>query len=153
MLTTAPTLSWRCERLCGRCHGKLFVGHDELVCLLCGWRCYPRVRRLRLSKRDRAQRRVRVRRVAQEAALLGVCIVCLDPAVTKKHCQHHREMNNAAALARQQARRDAGLCRRCNWPALTRDFCQRHRDMERVRQRARYRRRRRDREATFVSPL
>ena len=33
-------------------------------------------RRPRLSERDRAQRRVRVRRVAQVAASLGVCIVC-----------------------------------------------------------------------------
>ena len=129
--------------MCARCHGRLLVApeNDGLYCLSCGWRFYPPARRLRLSGHDRAQRRVRVRRVAQVAASLGVCIVCGADAVTAKHCQRHREMNNAAALARKLARQAAGLCRRCPWPAETRDFCRRHREMNAARQRDRYRRR------------
>ena len=127
--------------MCGRCHGRLFVAPDDpaLYCVACGWRFYPPARRLRLSDHDRAQRRVRVRRVAQVAASLGVCLVCGARAVTSKHCQRHREMNNPAALARKQARRAAGLCRRCPWPAETRDFCRRHREMDAARQRDRWR--------------
>ena len=129
--------------MCGRCHGRLFVAPDDpaLYCVACGWRFYPPARRLRLSGHDRAQRRVRVRRVSLEASARGACHVSGADAVTAKHCQRHREMNNAAALARKLARRAAGLCRRCPWPAVTRDFCHRHRAMDAARQRDRYRRR------------
>ena len=129
--------------MCARCHGRLLVAPDDpaLYCLVCGWRWYPPVRLSRLSERNRAQRRARVRRVALEASARGACHVCGADAVTSKHCQRHREMNNAAALARKQARQAAGLCRRCPWPAETRDFCGRHRAMNAARQRDRYRRR------------
>ena len=64
---------------------------------MCGWRMYPTPRRLRLSPRDRAQRRDRVRRVALEASERGACHTCGADAVTAKHCQRHRDLNNAAA--------------------------------------------------------
>ena len=94
-----------------------------------------------LGSQDRAQRRARVRRVALEASARGACHVCGAAAVTAKHCPRHRDLNNAAALARKLARQAAGLCRRCPWPAETRDFCRRHREMDAARQRTRYRQR------------
>ena len=114
--------------MCGRCAGHLVKSDGDVVCLVCGWRSYPTTRLYRLSPRDRAQRRARVRRVALEANARGACITCGADAVTTKFCQLHREMNNAAALARIQSRHDARLCLDCDLPALTRSHCRRHRD-------------------------
>ena len=79
--------------------------------------------------------------VAETTSARGACHVCGAAAVTAKHCPRHRDLNNAAALARKLARQAAGLCRRCPWPAETRDFCRRHREMDAARQRTRYRQR------------
>ena len=113
--------------VCNRCAGHLVKRDAEVVCLVCGWRGYPSRRRHRLSPRDRAQRRVRVRRVALEAAAQGACHTCGAAAVTAKHCAHHRDLNNAAARARMQSRRAARICRYCELPAVTRDYCAGHR--------------------------
>ena len=107
---------------------------------VCGWRRYPTPRRLRLGARDRAQRRARVRRVALEASARGACHVCGADAVTAKHCQRHRDLNNAAARARLQSRRAARLCRDCELPAVTRDYCGRHRAAHNAQRRGRRRR-------------
>ena len=71
--------------MCGRCRaGHLVAGDGEVYCLSCGWRRYPPRRRFRLSPRDRAQRRARVRRVALEASERGACHTCGADAVTAK---------------------------------------------------------------------
>ena len=79
-------------------------------------------------ERGRKGRRQRARQIRLEATTAGVCVVCREPAITRKHCEPHRRQANATARARLQVLRDAGLCRLCREPAVTRDFCQRHRD-------------------------
>ena len=116
-------------------------GDGEVFCLSCGWRGYPTRRRYRLSPRDRAQRRARVRRVNLEASERGACFTCGADAVTAKHCQRHRDLNNAAARARIQTRRSAGLCRYCALPAVTRDYCDPHRRRHNAQRLARQRQR------------
>ena len=113
--------------MCHRCAGHLVKTDDEILCVVCGWRGYPTPRLYRLGPRDRAQRRARARRVALESSARGACHTCGDAAVTAKHCQLHREMNNAAARARLQVRRAAGLCRYCGRATVTRDYCEPHR--------------------------
>ena len=113
--------------VCGRCDGHLVKTDEEIVCVACGWRGYPTTHHHRLSPRYRAQRRVRVRRVALESSARGACHTCGADAVTAKHCAHHRELNNAAARARIQSRRADRLCRYCELPAVTRDYCDSHR--------------------------
>ena len=125
--------------MCARCSGHVVAGDREVYCLSCGWRGYPTPRRHRLSPRDRAQRRVRVRRVALESSARGACHTCGADAVTAKHCQRHRDLNNAAARARIQSRRAARLCRNCELPAASRDYCASHRDRHNAQRLARQR--------------
>ena len=122
--------------MCHRCAGHLVAGDREVYCLSCGWRGYQTRRLFRLSSRDRARRRARVRRVALEATQRGACFMCGDVAVTAKFCQRHRDMTNAAARARTQSRRAAGLCRDCELPAVTKDYCAGHRARHNQRLRA-----------------
>ena len=84
--------------------------------------------------RDRETRHRRQLQVATSAAA-AACVVCREPAVTSKHCDRHRKLNNEACRRRQRARRDAGLCRLCPEPAETLDYCAEHRAEHNARQR------------------